>query len=246
MTFDLSRYAGPALRSLIMASALTLAACGKGDDGDAQAASAEVQEAEATDGAQEEASTELIPAPEGSQAANEMAMGSEDAILTITEFASVTCPGCAGFHSNIFPAIKKELIDTGQVRFVYKEFPTPPVRLSQAGFILARCAATEQGSDAYFAMIEALYKTQRMWIGSENPGDELRNIAAQAGLVDDEFENCFVREDIRDAIIANIEEGKELGLVGTPSFVVDGEKFEIRGNAQQVVEMIKEEIEKRS
>ncbi|NRA29500.1 MAG: DsbA family protein, partial [Parvularculaceae bacterium] len=206
------------------------------------------EEATTADAGADEAAAaepEGAPIPEGSLAGGEMSLGSPDAPLTITEFASVTCPGCAGFHATHFPDIKEQLIDTGQVRFIYKEFPTPPVRLSQAGFILARCSATETGSEAYFAMVDALYKTQRSWIASDNPGESLRNIAAQAGIGEDEFESCFERQDIRDAIVASIEEGRDLGLTGTPSFVVDGEKLPLSGTTEEVIDQIKAEIAKR-
>lgn len=243
----------------LSALALALSACG-GGEAEAEAVETTVQEAaeevtpaaeaspttpaETTDEA-ETAEPETSPVPEGSLAGSEMALGSPDAPLTITEFASVTCPGCAGFHATHFPAIKEQLVDTGQVRFVYKEFPTPPVRLSQAGFILARCSATEAGSEAYFAMIDALYKTQRSWITSDNPGESLRNIAAQAGIGEDEFESCFERQDIRDAIVSSIEEGRDLGLTGTPSFVVEGQTLRLSGTTEEVIDQIKAEIAKR-
>mgnify|MGYP006273376353 FL=1 len=232
-------------------SILAMAACGEsGESGTAATTAADTPAAEASSAQQsadaQPAEPEMIAAPPGSKAADEMAIGDPDAPLTITEFASVTCPGCAAFHSSAFPAIKEELIETGQVRFIYKEFPTPPVRYSQAGFILARCAATEAGSDAYFAMVDALYKTQRNWVYGNDTAGALRNIAAQAGITGEDFDRCFRREDIRDAIIASVEEGRDLGLTGTPSFVVDGEELQLRGTPDEIVETIRAETEKRS
>ncbi|MEM9838350.1 MAG: DsbA family protein [Pseudomonadota bacterium] len=229
-------------------SVFALAACGGNTESEAEEAAevaAEASEAPEAGAPEAPAEPELLPAPEGSMAGDVMSLGSPDAPLTITEFASVTCPGCAAFHASAFPAIKEQFIDTGDVRFVYKEFPTPPVRYAQAGFILARCAATEAGPDAYFAMVDALYKTQRTWLyGDDTPG-ALRNIAAQAGLAGEEFDNCFRRDDIRTALISSIEEGRDLDITGTPTFVVDGQVLTLRGTPDEIIAIIQAEVDKR-
>lgn len=230
-------------------SLFALAACGGGEEPEIEVETETPAEGGAESGANGEQpqsnEPELLPGPEGSMAGDVMSMGSADAPLTVTEFASVTCPGCAAFHASAFPAIKEQLIDTGAVRFVYKEYPTPPVRYAQAGFILARCAATDAGPDAYFAMVDALYKTQRTWLyGDDTPG-ALRNIAAQAGLAGDEFDDCFRREDIRDALISSIEEGRDLDITGTPTFVIDGQKIQLGSTPDEVVATLQAEVDKR-
>ena len=75
--------------------------------------------------------------------------------MTIVEYASMTCPHCAHFHEATYPELKKKYIDTGKVRFIFREFPLD--QLAAAGFMLARCAP----KDDYFPMIETLFQQQR-------------------------------------------------------------------------------------
>jgi protein-disulfide isomerase len=103
----------------------------------------------------------------------EMAMGSESAPITVIEYASMTCPHCAHFSETTFPELKKRYIDTGKVRFLFREFPLD--QLAFAGFLLARCG----GPDKYFPMIETLFAQQRDWV-VQKPLQPMRAIASQA------------------------------------------------------------------
>ena len=231
--------------ALAATSLIILAACGGSSDEPAAEETAAAEAPAATAAAAEDTGPEMLPAPEGILAAGEMAIGSPDAPLTIVEYASVTCPGCAGFHASIFPRLKEEFIDTGDLRFVYKEFPTSPVRKAHAGFIVARCVATEGGSEAYFGIVDALYKSQRVWAYGDETASTLRNLAAQAGIDEQGFEDCFLREDIRDSIVASIEEGRDAGVDRTPTLMIDGEMFDYGSTADEAVERVRAEIEKR-
>src|SRR5207302_2037359 len=95
----------------------------------------------------------MAPGPLGDNA-----LGSSDAPVTIVEYASMTCPHCAHFHETTFPEMKKKYIDTGKVRFIFREFPLDA--LAAAGSMLARCS----GKDKYFPMIETLFSQQREWV----------------------------------------------------------------------------------
>ncbi len=227
--------------ALVLASSAILAACGGSEEPaaeEAPAAPAETEEAAPQE-------PEMLEAPEGSRAADAMIIGAEDAPLTVVEYASVTCPGCASFHLNIFPAIKEQLIETGQVRFEFRELPTNPQREAFAGFILARCSATTTGPQSYFAVIDALFKRQQEWVRGPNRGQELRNIAAQAGLDDESFEACFRRQDIRDVIQGNIQEARDQGVSGTPTFFIDGQSFNMPYDPEEAVAALTAEVEKR-
>lgn len=234
--------------ALIAATSALIAACGGGDPQTEAPTEEPVTEtaSEPQETAEAAAEPDMLPAPEGSRAAEDMAIGSEDAPLTVVEYASVTCPGCAAFHARVFPRIKEELIDTGKVRFVYRELPTPPQRYAFAGFIVARCAATQPGPEAFFAMVDALYRRQQDWIRGENAAEELRNIAAQGGVTGEEFDNCFRREDIRQAIVGNVEEARGKGVTGTPTFLIDGKPFDLGFDPDAAVEKLQAEVEKRS
>src|SRR5207249_2689663 len=106
---------------------------------------------------------------------NEQALGKPDAPITIIEYASVSCSHCANFHTKVFPVLKSKYIDTGQVRFIMREFPFD--QHAAAGFMLARCA----GDDKYFAMLDLLFEQQSTWLiqGSLEP---LKTLAKQAGF----------------------------------------------------------------
>ena len=61
--------------------------------------------------------------------ADDMAIGRADAPVTVIEYASVTCPHCARWHTQVFPEFKRRYVDTGQVRFIFREMPTGPVEV---------------------------------------------------------------------------------------------------------------------
>ncbi|NNU15128.1 DsbA family protein [Parvularcula sp. ZS-1/3] len=230
--------------ALVAAASGLLAACG-GGDAETEAPETAAPAEEAPEESQAPAEPQMIPAPEGSQAADAMIIGAEDAPVTIVEYASVTCPGCAAFHTQVYPSIKEELIETGMMRMEFRELPTAPQRVSFAGFILARCAATDAGPAAYFGVIDALFKRQNQWVRAQNPGAELRNIGAQAGIDGEAFDQCYQRQDIRDAIVENIEEARDRGVQGTPSFYVDGKPFDMPFVPEDAVAALKAEVEKR-
>src|SRR3954466_9121276 len=110
--------------------------------------------------------------------------GKADAPVTIIEYASMTCPHCANFHKTTYPALKTKYIDTGKVRFIFREFPLD--ELAVAGSMLARCAATEKDNKAAapekgLAMISVLFNAQDKW-AVRDPIPPLLQIAKQAGF----------------------------------------------------------------
>lgn len=153
----------------------------------------------------------------------DFAMGAEDAPLTVIEYASFTCPHCADFHEDVFPKLKADYIDTGKVRFVYREvyFDRPSL---WAGMV-ARCA----GEVRYFGVIGMIYDKQREWIGDGSApaiAANLRKIGKTAGLNDAELDSCLADEALAKAMIANYETNANAdGLEGTPSFVIDGKLY---------------------
>ena len=207
------------IRLAAIAAPFLLAACGGANSESPKASDT----ANPAPGATDTASSDSVVSD------TDMVLGDPNAPLTVIEYASVTCPGCAGFHINILPEIKKEFIDTGKVRLVFREFPTPPVEFSYIGSVMARCAAEKAGADTYFLIIDALLKNQRTWIYGEDPKLELLKIATQAGMDEAAFDACLQRQELVDAMNARIEEGrKEYGIDSTPSFVIDGKKQTFR------------------
>src|SRR4029079_9092577 len=128
---------------------------------------------------------ETVPTDElmKADALPEMAMGSDKAPVTVIEYASMTCPHCAHFQETTFPELKKRYIDTGKVRYIFREFPLDS--LAAAAFILARCARQDD-KDKYFALVDTLFGQQRQW-AVEKPIPPLLAIAKQAGFTDQTF-----------------------------------------------------------
>jgi protein-disulfide isomerase len=146
----------------------------------------------------------------------EQVLGSPDAPVTIVEYASMTCPHCATFHEKTYPELKKKYIDTGKVRFVFREFPLDPI--AAAGFMLARCA----GEGKYFPMIETLFHQQKEW-AVQRPLPPLLAIARQAGFTQQSFEQCLANQKLLEDLEKVRERGaKEFGVTSTPTFFVNG------------------------
>lgn len=184
------------------------------------------------------------PGAENAGAFADMSLGDPNASVTVIEYASVTCPGCASFHENIFPQIKHDYIDTGKVRFVFREFPTAPAELSIAGSMLARCAADSHGTDAYFLIVDSLFRTQRTWIFGGNARAELIRIASQAGMDEAAFDACVRREELIEFINKNINVAKEkYSIRTTPSFIIDDQLRQFR-NAEEFTAALDEALAK--
>jgi protein-disulfide isomerase len=145
--------------------------------------------------------------------------------VTVIEYASITCPHCKAFHDQVFPEFRVQYIDTGKVRFVFRELPTAPSALAMAGFLLARCAPEER----YFDVLDLLFEKQVPLVQSfqaRTAREELLKIARPMGISEEQFDACLEN----DAEIARIqalgEEGyARFGVTGTPSFVIDGQTY---------------------
>ncbi|SMX46381.1 DsbA family protein [Actibacterium lipolyticum] len=150
----------------------------------------------------------------------DMVLGDADAPVTVIEYASFTCPHCATFHDNVMPKLKSEYIDTGKVKFVYREvyFDRPGLWAA----MVARCG----GDVRYFGISDMLFDKQREWIGDGEPGgiaQNLRKIGKSAGLTDADLDACFADGDKAQAMISHYEDVmKEYDITGTPSIVVNG------------------------
>ena len=152
----------------------------------------------------------------------DMALGPANAPVTITEFASMTCPHCAAFNENVFPKIKSEYIDTGKIRYVFREFPLDIK--AAAGSMLARCIA-KGDSGKYFAVIDMLFKQQNDWV-TKNTTETLIRIGKQAGLSQQAVENCLKDQALLDKIAADQKYASEvLKVDSTPTFFINGEKI---------------------
>ncbi len=153
----------------------------------------------------------------------EMVQGSADATVEVIEYASFTCPHCANFHGDQYPQIKANYIDTGKIRFVYREvyFDRPGLWAS----MVARCG----GPLRYHGIVELIYEQQREWAGSGDPSiiaDNLRNIGKVAGLTDEALDVCMADSESAQALYTWSETNREADdISGTPSFIINGEPY---------------------
>jgi protein-disulfide isomerase len=152
----------------------------------------------------------------------DMALGPANASVTITEFASMTCPHCAAFNETVFPKIKSEYVDTGKVRYVFREFPLDIK--AAAGSMLARCIAKDDAGK-YFAVIDMLFRQQNDWV-IKNTTETLTRIGKQAGLSQQAVEDCLKDQALLDKIAADQKyAGDVLKVDSTPTFFINGEKI---------------------
>ncbi|MET4312297.1 DsbA family protein [Bradyrhizobium barranii] len=156
----------------------------------------------------------------------DMALGPKDAPVTITEYASMTCPHCAAFNEQVFPKIKSEYIDTGKVRYIFREFPLDIK--AAAGSMLSRCIAKDDASK-YFAVTDMLFRQQNDWV-LKNTTETLTRIGKQAGLTQQQVEACLKDQALLDKIAADQKYASDvLKVDSTPTFFINGEK--IKGEA---------------
>lgn len=157
----------------------------------------------------------------------EMTLGAEDAPVEVIEYASYTCPHCATFHQNVFKNLKADYIDTGKVKFTYREVYFD--RYGLWGSLVARCG----GEEKFFGITDLIYKGQQDWAraGSDAAiAEELRKIGRIAGLESEQLEACLSDGAKAKALVGWYQENvAEHDISSTPSFVIDGEKYSNMG-----------------
>lgn len=167
-------------------------------------------------------------APRDAQAAkpqileSDHVLGFPTAPVTIIEYASLTCGHCGNFHKHTFGGLKKNYIDTGKVKFVYRHFPLD--RFAFIAAILAECA----GDDSkFFEMVDVLFEQQDNWTRQEDPALALIELGSQNGVALEEFVNCLTNQELVDAIASESLIGSsQFGVDSTPTLFIQGEKYE--------------------
>ena len=170
-----------------------------------------------------------VPGPLG-----DAALGPADAKVTIIEYASLTCSHCAAFHASTYPVLKQRYIDTGQVRFILREFPLDP--LATAGFMLARC----DGEAKYYPVTDLLFSQQKTWAFSDKPVDALQQLMRQAGFSQEKFESCLRDQKLYDAVNAVRNRASEkFSVNSTPTFFINGQRFSGNMSIDEIEKVIK-------
>jgi protein-disulfide isomerase len=163
-----------------------------------------------------------LPAFAAGRKVVEMSIGSPNAPVTLVEYASLTCPHCASFHTGVLPQIKAAFVDTGKVRVIYRDvyFDRPGLW----GAMIARCA----GPDRFFGVIDLLYRNQADWSRAadvQGVTRELFAIGRQAGMTDAQMQECLQDSAFAEALVAEYQKNATAdGIDSTPSFLIDGRK----------------------
>lgn len=229
-----------ATKGLIVAASLVAIAAGGGGyayfkqtSAPAPIASTQVASNQAASGSGSKVAQGLMP----EIAADDMVLGSPDAKVTIVEYASLTCPHCARFHKETMPKLKSEFIDTGKVKFVYRDFPFDEAAFRAA--MMARCA----GKERYFGFLDALFSTQESWAVQNGWKQGLARIAKLGGMSQETFDKCIADKAIEEPILAKRLEGNQkYGVDSTPTFFINGEKVSGAYPFEHFAEVIKRKL----
>ena len=150
-------------------------------------------------------------------------IGNEDAKITIIEYASLSCSHCADFHVNTLETLKKEYIDTGKVKMVFRDYPfNYPALL---GSMVLRCIPENYRYD----YMNALFKLQTDWVNKKNKKtiQELYKIMQSGGMTKDEYDACIYNTELENEILKGVMEAQnQFNIKSTPSFIINGKLIE--------------------
>ncbi|RHZ96755.1 DsbA family protein [Cereibacter sphaeroides] len=154
-------------------------------------------------------------------AVEDMTMGAEDAPITIVEYASFTCPHCANFEKEVLTPLKRDYIDTGKVRFTFREVYFDRYGLWAA--MVARCG----GEMRYFGIADLIFEQQKEWVTNDpaQVATNLRKIGKTAGLDDAALDACMNDQAKAEALVAAFQKNSQADdITATPSLIINGTK----------------------
>ena len=170
----------------------------------------------------------------------EMSKGDDNATVVFVEYASLTCPACAAFHTNVYPKLNKDYIETGKIKFIHRE-----IYFDRAGLwaaLIARCTNAEK---RYFGMLDLLYSEQPIWSRSDTSDeivDALLKISAKAGIEKGKAISCLEdQEKALDLVNQYKIYVNEDAIESTPTFVINGKKYTNR-SYEEIKEIIEKEL----
>ena len=150
----------------------------------------------------------------------DMALGDPKAPNVMIEYASMTCTHCQRFHTEVYPKLKSQYIDTGKVYFIFRDFPLDS--LARAAIIIAHCAPKER----FFPLVDLMFDHQDQWAFVADPKTALINLVKQAGFTEDSFNACLTNQQLLDGVNWVQDRAEKLfGVGSTPTFFVNGKKL---------------------
>ena len=166
---------------------------------------------------------------------DDFVVGDKNAPVTIIEYASLSCSHCANFHNNTLGDLKKEYVDTGKARIVFRDFPfNYPALL---GSMVLRCIP----EDVRYDYMNALFQLQSKWVVRENAKStqELYKIMQSGGMTKEEFEACTNNSELENIILqALIAAQNEFNIQSTPSFLINGNLVEGNKSIKELRQII--------
>ena len=166
---------------------------------------------------------------------NDFYIGEENAPITIIEYASMSCSHCADFHNDTLEELKNEYIDTGKVRFVFRDFPFNYPAL--AGSMILRCVP----EDVRYDYMNGLYKLQKSWVNRDHTKtkSELYKIMQSGGMQQDDFDACLSNVDLENQLLEGVMEAQREFKIGrTPSFIINGVLYSGNKNIKEFRQII--------
>jgi protein-disulfide isomerase len=151
----------------------------------------------------------------------EYVMGNPKAKVTLVEYASASCPHCARFDVMEFPGLKAKYIDTGKVRYIFREFLTPPEQLAAIGFLLARCA----GEAKYWTVVDQFFHDQTEIYTTHEVQGVVMRIAKSVDLTEPQVDACIDSKPALDALNARMQTALQAKIESTPTFLINGVEF---------------------
>jgi protein-disulfide isomerase len=151
---------------------------------------------------------------------NDRILGDPNAPITIVEYASMSCPHCAHFANDILPKLKKQWIDTGKAKLVFRDFPLDKLALKAA--MVQRCAPPNR----FFAFVDTFFADQQQWVMADDYMAALARLAELGGMGKSEVDACLKNSRLENQILQErLVASKDLGVDATPTFFINGTKF---------------------
>ena len=171
--------------------------------------------------------------------AMEEAMGNPKAKVTVIEYGSAACPHCARMNNDVLPQLKKNYIDTGKARYVFREILTDPIPFAGTAFMMARCG----GDQNYFAILDDVFHQQQaIYESGDLPGGLLK-IGAKYGLDKDKINACMDDKAVAALNERNAQADKD-GVRATPTFLIGDQKLEGEKTVAELSEVIEQQLAK--
>jgi protein-disulfide isomerase len=161
--------------------------------------------------------------PSAADALKDRVLGDANAPIEIIEYASLTCTHCRDFHVDVMPDLKKNYIDTGKVKLVYRDFPFDQLGLMAT--VLSRCAPPSR----YFQFLDVLFQNQDKWTKDPDPVGALTRIGKLGGLSGEDFKACLDNKELVDGILqTRLTANQQFDVKSTPTFLI-GDKNRVVG-----------------